>query len=316
MRTIRFHRYGGPEVLQLDDVPTPEPGPGQVLVRVNAAGVTLPVVRLTRGGADGGGVPLPHAPGGDVAGTIAALGPDVDGWRIGQRVAGLAFSGAYAEFAPVAATMAASVPDGVDDHAAVLLVRAGQVALGALEAARVEPGDSVLVTAGAGAVGQLALQLAAVRGAGHVVAAVGSPEKAEQLRAFPHIGKTEVTTYDRLSELASVDVVLDGVGGAVQAGALDVLAPFGRLVTFNADGTPVSANELRIHSRSVIGFNMAHFAGRRPESYQRNRQVLWELTLSGALQPVVGTVLPLDEAARAHRLIEDRRNLGKIVLVP
>lgn len=320
MRAIRFHHYGGPEVLQLDDVPVPEPGPGQVLLEVSAAGVTLPVVRLTRGATDGGGVPLPHSPGGDVVGRVAAVGPAVHGWRIGQRAAGLAFTGAYAEFTVSAAELLAAVPDDIDDHAAVLLARAGQVAIGALDAARLDPGESVLVTAAAGAVGQLAAQLASVRGAGRVVAAVGSEAKAEVLRASlvrsDAITETEVTTYDRLGEHAQVDVALDGVGGAVQDDVLTALAPFGRLVTFNAEGAPVSANELRIHSRSVIGFNMAHLVGLRPDTYRSNRHVLWELTRTGALRPSVSTVLPLGEAARAHQLMESRQNIGKIVLVP
>jgi len=135
MRTVRFHTYGGPEVLTIEETPVPRPAGGELLVEVAAVGVNLPVVRLTRGGPDGAGVPLPHAPGGDVVGRVAAVGAGVTGWELGQRVAALAPTGAYAEYVPVPAALAAPVPGGIDDAAAVQMVRGGQVALGVLRAA-------------------------------------------------------------------------------------------------------------------------------------------------------------------------------------
>jgi NADPH:quinone reductase-like Zn-dependent oxidoreductase len=308
MRRVVFRRHGGPEVLELDQAARPEPAEGELLVEVDAIGVSLPVVRLSRSES----AELPQVPGGEVVGRVAAIGPGVTGFALGQRVAGLAFAGAYAEFTRVAAPFLAPVPDGVDDAAAVSLVRGGQVALGTLRASAMQPGESVLVTAAAGAVGHLAIQLARTFGASRVVAAASDDSKADFLR---RIGADEVIRYDQTAS-APVDVVLDGAGGAAQNAALQQLAPFGRLVSFNAAGEKVDVGELRFHGRSIIGFAMAHLASRRPEVYARHRAELWDLHAKGALRPVVHATLPLAQAAEAHRIMEARANLGKIVLTP
>jgi NADPH2:quinone reductase len=329
MRRVRFREYGGPEVLEIEEAERPEPGEGELLVEVCAAGVTLPVVRLTRGG----DVPLPHAPGGEVAGRVVATGPGVAGWRAGQRVAGLAFTGAYAEFATLPATSAFAVPDGVGDAAALLLVRSGQVALGALRAAALRPGERVLVTAAAGGVGHLVVQLARALGAGHVTAAVSAAGGHDQSdgdeaggRGRPRTGKDpflrelgadEVVTYDDAERWGEADVVLDGAGGSrVRAACLRALAPLGRLVVYNGVGGSVDVGELRMHGRSVIGFAMRPFASRRRDLYEAHQRELWALHASGRLTTAVHRTLPLGRAAEAHRIIEARENLGKVVLVP
>lgn len=307
MRRIVYRTHGGPEVLEPDQVPIPEPGENELLVEVHAIGVSLPIVRLTR--ADS--TELPHVPGGEVVGRIAAVGRNVTGWEVGQRAVGLAFTGAYAEYAIVAAPLIAPVPDAVDDGAAVSLVRAGQVALGALRAGAFHKGESVLITAAAGAVGHLAIQLANAFGASRVVAAVSDDSKFDFLRS---VGAHETIRYGQPIE--PVDVVLDGAGGEAQNAALQHLAPLGRLVSFNAAGEPVDVNELRFHARSVIGFAMAHLASRRPEVYARHRRELWDLHAEGAVRPAIHATLPLARAAEAHRIMEARANLGKIVLTP
>lgn len=311
MRRVRFHEYGGPEVLEIEETSRPEPGEGELLVEVRAIGVTLPIVRLTRGG----GVPLPHAPGGEVTGRVVATGPGVTGWTTGQRVAGLAFTGAYAEFATLPAASAFAVPDEVDDAAALLLVRSGQVALGALRAAAVRPGERVLVTAAAGGVGHLAVQLAGILGAVRVTAAIGGTNGEEKAAFLRKLGADEVVTYDE--PWGEVDVVLDGAGGErVQAAGVGALAPMGRLVAYSAAGGVVDVNELRLHGRSVIGFAMRHFASRRRDLFEGHQRELWDLYVSGRLATAVHGTFSLGEAAEAHRIIEGRENLGKVVLVP
>ncbi|MFC4945452.1 quinone oxidoreductase family protein [Pseudonocardia sp. GCM10023141] len=313
MRRIGFRTYGGPEVLECEHVPRPECGPGELLVEVAATGVTRPVVRLTRGDGNGGGVALPHAPGGDVAGTVVAVGEGVSGFRVGDLVAGIVFAGAYAEFALLPVAFAARVPVGIDAAAAVALVRNGQVALGALRAGAVQPGESVLVTGAAGGVGHLALQLARVLGASRVVAAVGSAAKAEFVRG---LGADEVVVYDQQAGWGEpVDVVLDSVGDAVLAPALRAVAPLGRLVEFSGGGGTVDVVDLRMRAVSVIGFSMAPFAGRHRDVYEAQRERLWELARAGELRPAI-TAMPLEKAAEAHRLLESRDGVGKIVLVP
>ncbi|WP_204056726.1 quinone oxidoreductase family protein [Microbispora corallina] len=307
VRRVRYEVSGGPEVLFVEEAPVPEPGPGELLVRAEAVGVTLPAVRKVREAAD----PVPL--GGEVAGTVAAVGEGVAGFAVGDRVTGLCFSHAYAELALIHEAMASVVPGGTTGIDAVALVRSGLVARGAYEAGRPHPGDAVLVTAAASAVGTLALQYAKAGGASRVVAAVGSADKAEFVRA---LGADEVVLYGDGSWGDPVDVVVDGVGGDVLGPAVRALAPGGRLVAFSSGGGTVDAYELLVRSASVVGFQLAAIARGRPEVYARWRDELWELHRGGTLRPHVFAEIPLAEAARAHEIIESRRNLGKVVLVP
>ena len=309
MRRVAFHTYGGPEVLQVEEVAQPEPGADELLVRVGLAGVTLPVVRLTKGGVD-----LPYAPGGEIVGTVAGLGAGVSGWRIGQRVTGLTFGAAYAEYATIATRLAVAVPDEVDDAAALVVARSGQVALGTLRASGFQPGEDVLINAAAGGVGHLSVQLARALDAGRVVAAAGSLDKADFVRG---LGADEVVSYGTEDDFGTqVDVALDGVGGEVQGRCLAALRPFGRLVAYNGIGGPVDTNGLRMRSTTVIGFNMLHFSTLRADRYRDQQQELWGLLASGGLRPAIHAELSLSDAAEAHRIIEARANLGKVVLNP
>jgi NADPH:quinone reductase-like Zn-dependent oxidoreductase len=308
VRRVAFHAYGGPEVLRVEDVAAPGPGPDELLVQVGLAGVTLPVVRLSRGGT----VELPYAPGGEIVGTVVGLGADVSEWRIGQRVTGLTFGAAYAEYATIGTRLAVAVPDGVDDAAALVVARSGQVALSTLRASGFRPGEDMLINAAAGGVGHLSVQLARALGAGRVVAAVGSLAKAEFVLG---LGADEVIGYDEDGG-GQVDVVLDGVGGEVLDGCLTALRPFGRLVTYNGIGGPVDANLLRMRSATVIGFNMLHFSTLRAGQYVAQQRELWDLLADGRVRPAIHAELSLVDAAEAHRIIEARANLGKIVLNP
>ena len=294
---------GGPRVRQ---VPEPVPGPGEVLVEVTRVGVTLPVVRAGAGGVLGG----------DVAGRVLSAGADAGEWVPGTRVVAVAAAGAYAEQVAVPAPFVAAVPDGVSDDDAVALVRGGQVALGALRAASVRDGDAVLVTAAAGGVGHLAVQLARVLGAGRVVAAVGPTAPTGRSAMLTALGATEVRAYDALDGCEPVDVVLDGAGGPVLAQALAVLAPRGRLVVYNGVGGPVESNDLRRLGQSVIGFAMPHMVAVDPSRYAEQRELLWSETRRSQLRPIVHGPFGFDDVAAAHAVIAQRRNVGKVVLRP
>ncbi|MEU8438674.1 zinc-binding dehydrogenase [Streptomyces sp. NPDC029216] len=307
MLRIRHEVNGGPEVLCAEEVDRPEAGPGELLVRTEAIGVTLPTVRKVREGSG------PVSFGGEVAGVVVAAGPDVAGFAPGDRVTGLCFADAYAEYAVLGTAMASRIPDGASAVDAVALVRSGLVARGAYEAGRVRPGESVLVTAAASAVGTFALQLARAGGAGRVVAAVSSPDKAEFVRG---LGADEVVLYEDADWGAPYDVVLDGVGGDLLGPAVRALAMGGRLVAFSSGGGTVEAYELLVRGASLIGFQMRAIALGRPDLYARWQRELWEQRAAGTLRTTVHEEIPLPEAARAHALIEQRRNLGKVVLVP
>ncbi|MEU0026408.1 zinc-binding dehydrogenase [Streptomyces sp. NPDC006335] len=305
MRRVRYESTGGP--LFLEEVPVPAPGPGELLVRCEAVGVTLPVVRKVTEAAQ----PVPL--GGELAGEVVSVGAGVTRFRPGERVTGLCFGHGYADFALLHEAMASPVPDGASAVDAVALVRSGLVAFGALEAARPEPGETALITAAASGVGHLAVQLARVRGASRVVGAVSDPGKADFVRS---LGADATVLYGDDSWGDPVDYALDAVGGELLAPALAALAPGGRLVAYSSGGGTIQAYDLLVGAKSVTGFQMARIARERPELYERWRRELWRMFMDGALRPVVHGEFALEDAARAHEVIESRRNLGKVVLHP
>ncbi|MFF9003437.1 zinc-binding alcohol dehydrogenase family protein [Streptomyces achromogenes] len=305
MRRVRYESPGGP--LLLEEAPVPEPGPGELLVRCAAVGLTLPMVRKVTEAAE----PVPL--GGEVAGEVVAAGPGVSRFRTGDRVTGLCFGHGYADFAVVREAMASPVPEDAGFVTAIALVRSGLVAWGALEAAGLAPGESVLVTAAASGVGHLAVQLARVRGAGRVVGAVSGAAKADFVRS---LGVDDCVRYGDDSWGEPVDRVLDAVGGELLTPALAALAPHGRLVAYSSGGGTIQAYDLLAGAKSVTGFQMALIARERPELYERWRRKLWRLYSEGVLKPVVHGEFALEEAEAAHRVITTRANLGKVVLCP
>ncbi|MET9801122.1 zinc-binding dehydrogenase [Streptomyces sp. NPDC006368] len=311
MRRVRYYQHGGPEVLRYEEAEAPEVGSGELLVRTEAIGVSLPCVRKVREA--GSGTPLPGVLGGEVAGEVVALGSDVTEFKVGDRVTSLTFTGSYTELAVVPAFMASHIPDGADAVQAVALVRSGHVALAALSTARPAAAESVLITGAASGVGHLAVQLAKIQGVERVVAAVSSPAKAEFLRA---LGADEVVTYASDTWGDPVDVVLEGVGGDLLPRAVAALAPGGRMVFFGSGGGTVPAFDLLAGAKTITGLTMARFSTSRRALHDLHGEQLWELALSGRLQPAVHAEIPLAEAARAHEIIEARTNLGKVVLRP
>lgn len=307
MRRVQYERSGGPEVLELVSVEVPTPGPGELLVRVEAVGVTLPVVRKVREQRE------PIALGGEIAGEVVAVGEGVDGYAPGYRVTGLVFGHGYADYALLSAAMASPIPDGASSVDAVALVRSGLVALGALDAAAPKEGESALVTAAASGVGHLAVQLARVRGAARVVGAVSDLAKAEFVQK---LGADDVVEYGQESWGAPADYVLDAVGGDLLTPAIAALAPGGRLVAYSSGGGTIQAYDLLVGAKSVIGFQMARIARDRPEVYDHWRQELWQYFASGQLRPAIHAEFPLEDAPQAHTTIEQRTNLGKVILIP
>ncbi|WP_067477784.1 quinone oxidoreductase family protein [Nocardia amamiensis] len=307
MRRVQYERSGGPEVLELVSVEVPTPGPGELLVRVEAVGVTLPVVRKVREQRE------PIALGGEIAGEVVAVGEGVDGYAPGYRVTGLVFGHGYADYALLSAAMASPIPDGASSVDAVALVRSGLVALGALDAAAPKEGESALITAAASGVGHLAVQLARVRGAARVVGAVSDLAKAEFVQK---LGADDVVEYGQESWGAPADYVLDAVGGDLLTPAIAALAPGGRLVAYSSGGGTIQAYDLLVGAKSVIGFQMARIAQGQPDVYEHWRQELWQYFASGRLSPAIHAEFPLEEAPKAHALIERRANLGKVVLTP
>lgn len=299
MRAIRFCPYAYAET------PEPEPGPGQVRVRTEAVGVGVALVRMLCSGAVPG-----DGPGAEIAGRVSAVGPGVTGFRAGDRVAGLAFTGAYAESILTVPALLTPIPDDVPVEDALALVRGGLIALGALHAAGPLPGRSVLLTAAASGTGHLAVQLARALGAERVVAAVGGVEKAAFLT---DIGADAVVTYDEPSWGDPVDVVLDGHGGDLIGRGLDALAPYGTLVAYGGGGGTLAVSNLLSEHKTVRGFSIGLISRERPEVVEAYRAELWRLRRTGALR-TAHTAVPFDDIEAAVGLVASRANRGRVLL--
>jgi NADPH:quinone reductase-like Zn-dependent oxidoreductase len=304
LRTICFAAGQPAEVGQ---APEPAPGPGQLLVRTEAIGAGVGLVRLLASAGERG---ESVRPGGEVVGTVVALSSDVTGFQVGDRVGGVVFEDAFADLVVADPRLVSLVPADVDAAAALTLVRGGLIALSALRAGHFQHGQSVLVTAAASGSGHLAVQLARALGAARVVGAVGSADKAGFVR---QCGADEVVTYAQPSWGDPVDVVLDGVGGEVAQRGVDALAPFGRLVAISGCGGSVDVGSLLGNIKSVIGFTIGQLNRTRPELVEWHRAELWDLLAAGQLHPR-HTDFPLEQIATAIEQVTARVNLGRVVL--
>ncbi len=321
MRRVRYHAYGGPEVLRVEEADVPDPGPGQVRIRTTAIGANFVDTKFRRGAGTIFHRPLPATLTGDVVGTVDAVGEGVGADLAGRRVAALVLD-AFADFVLAEAGGLVDVPDGMDDGVASMLPSAAPVALGVLLASGFSPGGTVLVHAAAGNIGHLAVQLAKLRGAGTVIGTAGSPAKLDFVRAVGADAAVDYSADDwtdqvRAAVPSGVDVVLDSVGGRTTLRSLELLAPFGRLVIYGAadDVVDVPATSLYL-LRSIGGFSLLAWQAARPVEYREAMAELTGLLTSGRLRATVHTRLPLDEAVAAHRLLDARAQLGRILLVP
>ena len=320
MKAIRYHQVGGPEVLRWEDVPEPTPGPGEVLVRVHAAGVNFADTERRRGLYDAH-VPLPRILGSEAAGVVGAVGPGVDATWLGRRVVALTKQ-AYAEaaLAPVAGLL--ELPPEVSFAEAAALLVQGLTAYHVVHTVgRVEAGQTVLVHAAAGGVGLLAVQLAKAAGA-RVIGTVSGEAKAKLAR---EVGADEVIRYDQedvatrvqaLTQGRGVERVLDSVGASTWQASVDALAPFGHLVSYgNASGPPPHLEVDSLYAKSLTVSAYWLHTPTPPEVQRRAREALLQAVLAKRLRVVVGLALPLSQAEEAHRRLEGRDTVGKVVLL-
>jgi NADPH2:quinone reductase len=325
VRRVRFHEYGGPEVLKVEEADVPAPGEGQVLIRTTAIGANFVDTKFRRGPSAGSlfTMPLPGSPTGDVVGVVEATGPGVDDGLVGTRVAALAEKDAFADYALADAAWLAPVPEILDDAAASLLPSPAPVALRVLRAGQLKAGETVLVHAAAGNIGHLATQLAKIEGAGTVIATAGSAAKLDFARAHGADVAIDYTEEDwpeqvRAAAPGGVDVVLDSVGGAMLRAGIDLLAPFGRLVAYGvASGEfgEVPVMNL-VNLRTVTAFSLLAWRAAAPDRAAAEVAELTALFADGRLLASVHTRLPLDEAVAAHRILENREQLGRVLLIP
>jgi NADPH2:quinone reductase len=315
MRAIQMSEYGGPEVLELVELPVPEPSEGEVLIRVNRAGLNFADTHR-RTNTYLAKDTLPLVPGAEVAGVREDTG---------ERVVALSGDGGYAEYATAPAALTFAIPDGVDDATALALVLQGLTAWHLYRTCgRVAPGESVVVHSAAGGVGSLAVQLGHPLGAARVIATASSESKRElalELGADVAVDGAAEGLTERLVEAnggAPVDVVFEMAGGAVFDASLAALAPFGRLVTYgiaSGESNTVRSGDLMRRSRAVVGFWMVHCLA-RPEMIDEALADLFARVARGELRVVTGPAYPLEQAAQAQTDLVERRTTGKVTLDP
>lgn len=315
MRAIQQAEFGGPGVLELVELPVPEPKDGEVLIEVHRAGLNFAdthqredqyVQRQA----------LPLIPGSEVAGVRADTG---------QRVVALCGRGGYAEWAVAPADRVFPIPDGLDDGTALALLLQGLTAWHLYRTcARVAEGESVLVISGAGGVGSLAVQLGHALGAGRVIATASSERKRElcrRLGADAAIDGAPEGLEERILEAnggRGVDVVLEMAGGPVFDAALRAMTEMGRLVVYgisSREQNEVRTGRLLKRSQAIIGFWLFHYLERR-EHLEQPLAELFALAAAGRVRAVVGATYPLADARQAQEDLAGRRTTGKLLLDP
>jgi NADPH2:quinone reductase len=315
MRAIQMTEFGGPEVLTLCELPVPVPGADEVLIRVTRAGLNFADTH-TRTNSYVQKATLPLVPGGEVAGIREDTG---------ERVVALVGSGGYAEYATAPKDLVFPLPDELDDGTALALIVQGLTAWHLYRTAgHVAAGESVVVHAGAGGVGSLAVQLGRPLGAGRVIATASSAEKralALELGADAAVDPAAEGLTERLIEANGgqpVDVVFEMSGGEVFDASYRALAPFGRIVAYGIatnQANEVSTGSLLRHSRSVVGFYLFHCL-QRPGMFSDALGELFARAARGELKAIVGGTYPLEEAAQAQIDLRERRTTGKLLLDP
>lgn len=316
MRTMRLHELGNS--LQADDIPTPDPGPGQIRLKVHACGVNFADTLLVAGKYQEKPA-LPFAPGMEICGTVEALGPDVDGPAIGTRVASFAGSGGFAEAALVPAATCVPVPDTMpDDVAAGFLIAYGTSDV-ALHRAGLLPGEKLLVLGASGGVGLTAVELGKLMGAEVIAVARG----ADKLKIASKAGADHLLDSDTADLRADVkaiggaDVVYDPVGGDLFDAALRATNPGARLLPLGfASGTvpQIPANILLVKNLTVHGLYWGGYLKLNPKVLHDSFTRLFDHYSKGHLHPHVSHVLPLDQANEALDLLRSRRATGKVVV--
>jgi NADPH2:quinone reductase len=320
MRAVQISDFGGPDVLELVDLPVPEPGDGDVLIRVARAGINFADTHQ-RENAYVRRFGLPLVPGNEVVGTVEG-GAMEPGTRVLAMTGG---AGGYAEYALAPLTSTYPLPDGVPDEVALALLIQGLTAWHLHRTcARLSEGESVVVHAAAGGVGSLATQLAKPMGAGWVVATAGSEErraKALELGADVAVDPDAGDLTAALIEAnhgRPLDAILETSGGRIFDASFEALAPFGRLVVYgisSREQNDVRTGRLLRGSRSVIGFWLMHCL-ERPELLREPLADLFDRAARGELRALVGGTYGLSDVRRAHEDLVGRRTTGKLVLDP
>jgi len=321
MKAVRIHNYGGPEVLKYEEVPIPEPGPGEARVKIEAIGINFIDIYHRTGLYPG---TLPFIPGMEGAGVVDAVGTGVSEVRAGDRVAYAMQQGSYAEYAVVPAWKLVPLPDNLNAQSAAAAMLQGMTAHYLTHSTYpLKEGDTALIHAAAGGVGLLLIQMAKRRGA----KAFGTVSTEEKAQLAKDAGADEVILYTqtdfeeavkKLTEGQGVQVVYDSVGKTTFDKSLNCLRPRGYLALFGQSSGPVPPVDLRVLAKGsyfITRPTLAHYAATRAELLERAGD-LFRWIASGELKLRIDKTFPLSEAAEAQRQLEGRKTSGKLVLIP
>lgn len=325
MRVARYHKKGPPEVLQTEEVPTPTPGEGEALVRVDATGVSYAEV-LRRGEGYYPVQPtLPHVPGGLAVATVEAVGPGGDASLVGKRVLANVYTGSYAEKGLAKVASFRTIPENVDPVAALSIFGGASTAgLMLRVAGRMQAGESVFVPAATGGVGFLAVQFARLWGAGRVFGAASTPEKravVESLGAIPIDYSKEGWSKEVIEKNGGkgVDLAFEVSGGPVFYETFEAVRNGGRVVNYgNVSDTdsPINPRALLRRNLALIGFYVVQANELYAEELAQLNRDLDAMLAAGQLIAPIGLTFTLDQAADAHRALETRASAGKVILLP
>lgn len=315
MKAIRFHEFGGPGVLRIDELEKPQPGAGEVLIRVAVAGVNYADTML-RAGTYFTKPPLPLTPGFEVAGVIEAVGEEVSDQQVGQRVTARLTGGGYAEYVVAKTSQVVPVPDGLDFGKATAMLVQGWTALGLLKSLRA--GQTVLIHAAAGGVGSLLVQLARLKGA-RVIGTASTPEKLETVK---NLGADSAVNYSEANwteqvlaatEGKGVDLLIEMVGGEIGSQNIRCLAVGATMIIYgsaSAKDFQISAGGLMSKNLTVKGYTLYI---ETPETLEVFTRELMSHLEAERLRIMVQE-FPFADAAAAHRAMESRQTTGKVVL--
>lgn len=328
MKAMLSEAPGGPETLVLREVETPEPGPGTVRIRVHAAGLNFPDTLIIRDMYQMK-PPRPFAPGGEVAGEIEAVGEDVKGLAVGDRVLALTGFGGFSTHVVIDAPKVIQIPDAMPyEDAACLVLTYGTSHHALKDRAQIQEGETLFILGAAGGVGAAAIELAKARGA-RVIAGVSSEEKAAFCR---ELGADETLIYPRemdkpgqkafseqikqVAGAAGVDVVYDAVGGNFAEPAVRTLNWKGRflVVGFPAGIPQLPLNLTLLKGCQVMGVFWGAHTQREPRAHRENMDDLFSLYAEGRIKPRISASYPLEQAAEALTAMQDRKVMGKVVL--
>lgn len=323
MYAITVSEFGGPEVLKYVEVTKPLVKPNHLLIKVEATSVNFADIKARYGNKDR---QPPFIPGLDVAGTVVEVGEGGEGFQVGQRVIAFPQGGSYAEYVVAHTNLTFEIPATVDftTAAACPIVSFTSYKLLA-DVGRMTHGDTVLIHAAAGGIGTTAIQLAKLLGASTVIGTVSKEEKvatALEAGADFAINTSRENFVEKVLEITQekgVDLILDSIGGRVTEQSLLCLAKYGRLVNFgNASGetATIQTTDLTASCRSILGFSFGTTRKHRPETVRDTAKKVFEFLENGSLKIVIGEKFPLEEAGKAHKLMEERGSTGKILLIP